>query len=120
MIEVGPLTAAEFYRYSGLEPHSPPVGFAGRVGARTVAIGGILTGADGRVWGFIDCRDVVSPIKVAKLALRFMAVLRGCAAEPVHVWRDDRLCTSAAFLARLGFAPTGETNGDLEVWRWQI
>ena len=117
-IDVGALTPAEFYRYTGMEPNEPLIGLIGRCGARTVAIGGVLPDLDGSLWGFIDCKPCVPGRDVAKWALRFMGVVAECGADSISVWRDHSKPTSAALLTRLGFTPTGETSAGMEVWTW--
>lgn len=119
MIEVRSLDAAEIYRFYGRPVVQPLKGYAARKGLKTVALGGLALGDDGRVWGFVDFKSGHQLRIIYRYALRLLAWAETEGIPAVHVTRDHNIHTSERLLTRCGFVPTDERAGGLEVWVWQ-
>lgn len=119
MIAVRDLDDREMFRFYGRETVVPFKGFAARNGSRTVAIGGLTVGTDGRVWGFIDFK----PGYRLRVIYRYMRKLLDWAAKQgigeIWVSRDTTLYTSERMLAHAGFARSDEKIEGHEIWVWR-
>jgi hypothetical protein len=116
-IEVVPLDEREMERFYKMS--IPAVGYAGRVGIKTVAAGGIVRGEDGRHWGFIDFLPSGRTPLIYRYVLRFLSDMREDGVREIYVTRDSTFSTSEAFLTRAGFNKTEEIYEDKEVWVWR-
>ena len=119
MIEVKDLDAREMHRFYGRHLFEPLKGYAARRGIRTVALGGLATGDDGRVWGFIDFR----PGYRLKAIYKYMRKILDWAAEQelpeIWVARDKSFETSERLLTRAGFSLADEQIENFEIWVWR-
>lgn len=119
MIAVKDLDDREMFRFYGRATVAPFKGFAARSGSRTVAIGGLTVGTDGRVWGFIDFK----PGYRLRIIYRYMRKLLNWAAEQgigeIHVSRDRTLYTSERMLSRAGFSRSDQELEGHEIWVWR-
>lgn len=119
MIEVRDLDAREVNRFYGRHLIAPLKGYAARSGLRTVALGGIAAGTDGRVWGFIDFKPGYRLRAIYRYTLRLLAWAEREGVPAIHVSRDAALPTSLRLLTRAGFRDTGERIDGHEIWAWQ-
>lgn len=119
MIKVRDLDAGEIYRFYGRDVVSPLKGYAARKGMLTVALGGLMLGADGKVWGFIDFRPGHRLRAIYRYMMRLLAWAKESGIREVYVIRDHFIDTSEKLLRRGGFEPTGEKISGYEVWVWR-
>lgn len=119
MIEVKDLDAQEMHRFYGRHLFQPLKGYAARRGVRTVALGGLTVGEDGRVWGFIDFR----PGYRLKAIYRYMRKILDWAVEndlpEIWVSRDTSIDTSERLLKRAGFELAEWQIDGFEIWVWR-
>ena len=119
MIAVKELDAAEMHRFYGRHLFEPLKGYAARRGLRTVALGGLMLGTDGNVWGFMDQR----PGYRLRALYRYTLKLLDWAAEKnipeIRVSRDTGFDTSERLLTRAGFELSGEKIEGHEIWVWR-
>lgn len=121
MAEIAYLEAddTEIYRFTcGQSLVHPYKAVAGRIGDRTIGIGGIYRLPCGEVWGFLDLRCSVPAAALYRRARRFLAHLEHVGVKSIKVLRAD-LPTSQEFLTRLDFHDTGAIDNGKEVWLWQ-
>lgn len=87
-------------------------------GRRTIdGLGGMYLADDGTWWAFFwRAPHVRYPIMTHR-AGRIIVETAQEAGVKLHVLQDKRICTSARWLARLGFEPTGEDRGGWAVWQ---
>lgn len=119
-MRVQELTADEFVRFYGCRLEQEFWGYAARDGAKTIALGGLLKGDDGRWWAFLDQMPTRRGGYLYKYARSAMRRAAEDGLSEVFVLRDHRFSSSEGLLRRLGFEPTGETLNDFEVWKWLI
>lgn len=119
MIEVKDLDELEVFRFYGRQVVSPIKGYAARQGLRTVALGGLMLGAEGRVWGFLDFKPGHRLRAMYRYTLKLLEWAEHNSIPEIYVTRDDTIATSQKLLARSGFSPTGETAAGLEIWVWK-
>ena len=77
---------------------------------------GTLLRIQGKLWGYLDVRDGLTPSQ--RRAVMFAAV-RGLRkmTEPVFVTSNEGVHPRAlALLRALGFRPTGETTNGVNIW----
>lgn len=118
MIEVRDLDEREVFRFYGRVPVLPFKGFAARDGFRTVALGGLYTGTDGGVWGFIDFKPGYRLRAIYRYMLKLLAWAKGEGIHEIRVSRDVTLFTSGPLLTRAGFEREAEIDGH-EIWIWR-
>lgn len=119
MIAVRNLDAKEMFRFYGREVVEPFAGYAARKGERTVAIGGLTVGADGRVWGFLDFRPGHRLKAIYRYTRKLLAWAEGAGIAEIRVSRDVSLDTSERLLTRAGFERSGEEIEGHEIWVWR-
>lgn len=119
MIAVKDLDEREMFRFYGGKLFLPMKGYAARKGLRTVALGGLMMGTDGNVWGFMDQH----PGYRLKALYRYTLKLLDWAAEKgipeIRVSRDKGFETSERLLTRAGFERSGEVIEGHEIWVWR-
>lgn len=119
MIEVRDLDDQEMFRFYGTQLFRPIKGYAARRGLRTVAVGGLMQGSDGKIWGFIDFKPgyrLKALYKYTRKTLEWAAD-RGIA--EIRVSRDTSFNTSERLLTRAGFELLGQHAEGLEIWVWR-
>jgi len=80
---------------------------------------GTLTRAHGRLWGFLDVREELSPRERVAVVRALVFALRRLD-ETVYVVANDGVHKGAPrLLAAIGFTPTDELISDKQVWKWQ-
>jgi len=119
MIAVRDLDDAEVYRFYGRPVVSPLKGYSARKGNRTVALGGVTTGTDGKIWGFIDFRPGFRLRAIYRYMLRLLDWAAREGIPEIFVTRDAGLDTSERMLSRAGFRYTGEQIDGHEIWVWK-
>ncbi len=119
MIEVRDLDAREIHRFYGAAVVEPIKGYVARRGLRTVALGGLAIGVDGRVWGFIDFRPGYRLRALYRYTLKLLDWAADAGIPEIFVARDDQFSTSERLLTRTGFMRTGETMDGHEIWAWR-
>lgn len=118
-LSIVPLDGREASRFFRHHLGSAIRGVAARDGLRTVIVGGILLGDDGRHWGFMDFRAGYATPLMLKHIKRFLAELKSEGAPAVYVAREARFEGSQRLLECCGFTRTDETIDGREVWTWQ-
>ena len=118
MIEVKDLDESEMARFYGRPMFNPIKGYAARRGIRTVAIGGLVTGIDGKVWGFMDFRPGYRLKALYRYTRKLLAWAEREGIPEIWVSRDTGLKTSERLLRRAGFEDAGIVE-DHEVWVWR-
>lgn len=118
-LDIVPLDGREAARYFRHNLGSAIRGIAARSGRRTVIVGGILLGDDGRHWGFMDFRAGFATPLMLKHIKRFLADLKAEGAPAIFVAREASFAGSQQLLERCGFTRTDETIDGREVWSWQ-
>lgn len=119
-LELARMTRADLLDYArcvgvdvpdGIEP----IGYAARDGGAIVGVGAVFQ-IGGRWWGIVDAPKLHGCAMALHRAAR--RLLDDCRNHnrTIHVLRDGALNTSARWLSRLGFRPTGEMVNDREVW----
>lgn len=116
-----PATDADWLRVFG-HAASPPdvwVGLAADGRATVDGLGGMYLTEDGYWWAFFwRAKHVRGRGAAIHRAGRIIADAAREAGIEVRVMRDHRVCTSARWLSRLGFRPTGEIIKDeWEIWQ---
>lgn len=119
MIEARPLDERELHRFYKQYVVTPIRGYAGRHGFRTVVVGGLVVGADGRVWGFIDALPQYRRPIIFKYMLRLLEEAAADGIEEIWVVRNAALETSERLLRRGGFRKTDEIVDGHEIWVWR-
>lgn len=118
MIAVRDLDDAEMYRFYGRPVVSPIKGYAARIGLRTVAIGGLANGVDGKVWGFMDFAPGGRTNVLYRYMLKLLAWAEGQGIREIYVSRNRDLDTSERLLTRGGFRHYEDIEG-FEIWVWE-
>lgn len=118
-LSVVPLDGREAARFFRQNVGNAIRGVAARSGKRTVIVGGILLGDDGRHWGFMDFRPGYATPLMLKHIKRFLKELRAEGAPAVYVAREESFPGSQQLLERCGFSRTEETIDGREVWIWR-
>ena len=116
VVPLDPKQIARFYK-NGIELDA--IGFAGKSGSLTFAVGGVTIGIDGRVWGFLDCLPTKATPLIYRYMRRFLEERKADGLTEIYVVRDSSLSTSQALLTRAGFIKTDEKYKDEEVWVWR-
>lgn len=119
MIAVRDIDEREVFRFYGRVPVLPFKGFAARDGFRTVAIGGLYEGTDGKVWGFIDFKPGYRLRAIYRYMLKVLAWARAEGIDEIRVSRDVTLFTSEPLLRRAGFDRSDEQVEGYEIWIWR-
>lgn len=119
MIAVKLLDEQEMFRFYKTDVVLPIRGYAGREGLRTVIIGGLTLGTDGRVWGFIDFKPGYRLKVIYRYMLRLLDEARQDGIPAIWVSRNTALDTSERLLMRAGFARANETIEGHEIWVWR-
>jgi hypothetical protein len=118
MIAVKDIDEREMFRFYGRALLVPFKGFAARDGFRTVAIGGLYLGTDGKVWGFIDFKPGYRLRAIYRYMLKILDWAENEGIPEIRVSRDVTLFTSGPLLTRAGFERDGEIEGH-EIWIWR-
>lgn len=118
-LNIVPLDGREAARFFRSSIGTAVRGVAARDGRRTVIVGGILLGDDGRHWGFMDFRPGYATPLMLKHIKRFLAELRAEGAPAIYVAREETFPGSRQLLTRCGFSKTDEILEDREVWAWR-
>lgn len=119
MIEARPLDDREMLRFYKVPVVSPFKGYAGRDGLRTVIVGGLTLGGDGRVWGFIDFKPGYRLKVIFKYMMRLLEEARQDGIPEIYVSRDPSYETSERLLKRAGFSLADEKIKGHEIWVWR-
>ena len=107
-------TADDWSALTGLPVPGYWIGLAYDEGGRTLGLGGLYEGADGRWWATVLAREK-RPIALHKAARQVLETADAADVD-VHAVADTRIEGAEVFLARLGFARTNETIGGYAVW----
>ena len=84
------------------------------------AMAGFVRADDGRYFGFMELQKSARYPLILREFKRFLqAMPQEYGVSQLHVLCDETYPRAAAFLARLGFAETGETIEGQKVWIWQ-
>jgi hypothetical protein len=118
MIAVDDLDERHMVRFYGGRMFLPLKGYAARCRSRTVALGGLMIGTDGNVWGFIDFRPGYRLKALYRYTLKLLAWAEENGVPDIRVARDTELDTSERLLTRSGFERTDE-GVDHEIWIWR-
>lgn len=97
----------------------PMKGYAARKGSRTVALGGLMLGTDGMIWGFMDYKPGYRLKALYRYTLKLLAWAEEKNIPEIRVARDLELDTSERLLTRSGFERTDEGKEDHEIWIWR-
>jgi len=119
MIAVKELDDKEMHRFYGRRLLTPLAGYAARRGPRTVAIGGLTIGTDGKVWGFIDFKPGYRLRAIYRYVRKLMAWAEWEGIPEIWVSRDRALETSERLLTRSGFERSDEEIEGYEIWVWR-
>lgn len=119
MIEVKDLDAREMHRFYGRHLFEPLKGYAARRGFRTVALGGLMVGTDGNVWGFIDFRPGHRLKAIYRYTRKLLDWAEDAGIPEIRVSRDTSLDTSERLLTRAGFERADEQIDGFEIWVWR-
>lgn len=122
-----PLTIPEVERLHGQRIHHPIVAYAGRIGSKPVAFGGLIW-RDGRCELFVDIlnRRKVSALAVVRWARRMLRMARQFGEHEVWCLRDEGP-SSAKLLTLVGMRMDRVESvifndgrvADKELWKWQ-
>ena len=118
-LKIVPLDGREAARFFYRSIGSAVRGIAARRGQRTVVVGGVIRGDDGRHWAFMDFRPGYATPLMMRHIRRFLVELKKEGAPPIYAARDECLSSSRQLLERCGFTRTEETIDGREVWIWQ-
>jgi hypothetical protein len=118
MIAVKDLDEREMFRFYGGRLFLPMKGYAARCRSRTVAVGGLMLGTDGKVWGFMDQRPGFRLKALYRYTLKLIDWAREKKIPEIRVSRDTGFDTSERLLTRAGFEREGEVDGH-EIWVWR-
>jgi len=118
MIEVRKLDGREMSRFYGRPMFDPICGYAARRGSRTIAVGGLVTGSDGKVWGFMDFKPGHQMKALYRYTLRLLSWAEREGIPEIWVSRDTGFKTSVRMLRRAGFEDDGNID-DHEIWVWR-
>ncbi len=81
---------------------------------------GTLSNTGGRVWGWLDVKEGLSPRQALAVVYAVRKGLRKVGEPAVYVTSSEGIHPRALNLLRaIGFAPTGETVNGKDIWKWQ-
>ena len=90
-----------------------------KVDGEAVALGGLVTAQDGRLWGFLDVKGKPAPGNGMAVVRALRQGLADVGA-PVYVQSQvDQFPDADRLLHIVGFRPTEHSINDRRVWVWQ-
>ena len=97
----------------------PMKGYAAFKRGMTVALGGLMMGTDGSIWGFMDYKPGHRLRALYRYTLKLLAWAEEKNIPEIRVARDVDLDTSEKLLTRSGFERTDEGDDEHEIWIWR-
>ncbi len=84
-----------------------------------LAIGGVERALDGRLVGYLDVKQALSPGEGLNVVRAMRKVLGSIEGQVIVLCHRSRYAQAERLLKALGFRGTDETRGGSEVWVWQ-
>jgi hypothetical protein len=119
MIAVKELDQRDMVRFFKDRIFFPMKGYAARKRQMTVAVGGLMMGTDGNIWGFMDQKPGYRMKALYRYTLKLLAWAEEKNIPSIRVSRDRDFDTSERMLTRAGFERTDEGDEEHEIWIWR-
>lgn len=109
-------TLDDFRAYTGREP-GPPwceqwFGFIGEEDGRMIGLGIISRDEHGRIWGWVENREPVSPFMLHRAVKSVIGGLQRSGVTSLHAYCSQSIGGAEKWLRRLGFRPEPDLTTD--------